>query len=95
MVKNPPANVGDELDPWSRKIPHATEQLNPRVPTIEPGCDLEPMSRNYWAFKLQLLKPMCPRACAPQEKPLQGEAHAPQLEKSLCSNEDPAQPKTN
>ena len=47
MVKTPPANVGDELDPWSRKIPHATEQLNPRVPTIEPGCDLEPMSRNY------------------------------------------------
>ena len=53
-------------------------------------CTLEPMSHNYWAHVLQLLKPICPRACAPQ----QGEAiamrspcittksgpHSPQLE---------------
>ena len=53
-------------------------------------CALEPMSHNYWAHVLQLLKPICPRACAPQ----QGEAtamrspcittksgpHSPQLE---------------
>ena len=48
---------------------------------------------------LQLLKPENPRACATQEKPPQWEALAPQLEsspcspsleKSLCSNEDPA-----
>ena len=52
-------------------------------------CALEPTSHNYWAHVLQLLKPVCPRACAPQ-----GEAtamrrlcittksgpHSPQLE---------------
>ena len=27
VVKNPPANVGDRFDPWSKKIPHAVEQL--------------------------------------------------------------------
>ena len=30
--KNPPAN---RFDPWSRKIPHATEQLSPRTTTTE------------------------------------------------------------
>ena len=35
---------------------------------------------------LQLLKPECPGASAPQkEKPLQREACAPQLENALCS----------
>ena len=30
VVKNPPANAaGHGFDPWSRKIPHATEQLSP------------------------------------------------------------------
>ena len=29
--RDPPANAGgDRLDPWSRKIPHAVEQLKPR-----------------------------------------------------------------
>ena len=52
-----------------------------------------------------LLKPVHPRAHAPQQKRLpQWEAHAPQLgtgpachqpEKSLHSKEDPAQPKLN
>ena len=37
-----------------------------------------------------------PRAHAPpQEKPQQQETRAPQLEKSPCSNELPAQPKIN
>ena len=54
------------------------------------------------AQKTQRLKPEGPRVCAPQEKPLQREAHAPQLEsspcspqleKGLCGIEDPAQPK--
>ena len=66
-------------------------------------CAPEPKSPNYWAHTLQLLKPMGPRAHDPhQEKPLQWEAHGPQLEssprppqleKSLLSNQDPAQPK--
>ena len=29
VVKNPPCNVGHQLDPWSRKIPHAMGQLSP------------------------------------------------------------------
>ena len=58
MIKNPPANGGDGFDPWSRKIPYASE---------------------HRAHVPQLLKPACPRACAPhKEKPLQWEAHMPQ-----------------
>ena len=45
------------------------------------------------AQELQLLKPTHPRARAPQEKPLQWEACRPKLEKTPCSNVDPAQPK--
>ena len=66
------------------------------------ACVLEPGSLNYWAHVLKPLKPEHPRACAlQQKKPLQGEAHilqlesspcSPQLEKSMCSNKDPAQP---
>ena len=56
------------------------------------------------AHESQLLKPVCPRACAlHREKPPQWEARAPQLESSPCSlqlekarsREDPAQPKRN
>ena len=59
---------------------------------------LRPCSR---VWEPQLLKPKCPRASVPQEKPPRWEARAPrwspclpQLEKT-CSNEDPAQPKIN
>ena len=75
---------GTQFDPWSEKIPHASEQLSPCTTTTE--------------------APM-PRAHAPhQEKSPQWEAHAlqqesssclPQLEKSLSSNEDTAEPKIN
>ena len=85
------------LDPWSRKIPHAMEQLT--LSARAPG----PRNRNYRAHTLQLLKPMCPKACAlQQEKPPQWEACA--MKRSLCllplekgpgSTEDLAQPKTN
>ena len=46
------------------------------------------------AWEPQLLKPRRPRACAPQEKP-RSENPTPQLEKSPCSNKDPARPKIN
>ena len=73
----------------------------------DPICyrETKPMRYNYWAHVPQLLKPVHPRAHAMrslQEKPLQWEACAPQLEsrpcslqleKSMCSSEDPAQPK--
>ena len=65
------------------------------------ACALEPGNRNYWVYVTQLLKPKHPRAHTPQqEKPLQAYAlqpefspHLLQLQKSSCSNEDPAQPK--
>ena len=67
------------------------------------ACALEPRSHNCWACVPQLLKPEHHRAHALQQvKPPQREALTPQLEripsplqleKSPCSNEDPAQPK--
>ena len=46
-------------------------------------CALEPRRHNYWALMPQPLKPMNPRAHAPQQKkPLQWEAHTLQLESS-------------
>ena len=43
----------------------------------------KPVLHNYWVHVLQLLKPSCPRACAPQqEKAPQWAARAPQLEKA-------------
>ena len=59
-----------------------------RVPCLvwEDSTCLEatkPLCHNYWPHVLQLLRPMSPRACAPQqEKPLQWEACAAQLESS-------------
>ena len=67
------------------------------------ACALEPGSSKYWAHVLQLQKPTCPsvravrqeqlpqwEACVP---PQESSPHSPQLEKSLRSNNDPAQPK--
>ena len=66
---------------------------------------LDPGSPSYWAHMQQLLKPTYPLARALQQKKLpQWEAcalqlerspHFLQLEKSLHSNKDPAQPKIN
>ena len=57
---------GHGFKPWSRKIPHATEQLSPCTTTTEPTCC------NYWSPHA--------RAHAPQqEKPPQWEARALQL----------------
>ena len=62
------------------------------------------MSGNYQAHTQQQPKPVLPRAHAPQEKPLQWEARAPQqrgapaantTEKPAHSNEDLVQPKIN
>ena len=71
VVKNMPANTGDmsSVPGLGTKIPHATEQLRPCTTTSEP--------------MMLLLKPTCPRICAPQhKKPPQGEADTPQLESS-------------
>ena len=65
-----------------------------------PGSGRSYMPQSNWAQVLQLLKPMCQRACAPQqrshcnEKPVQLESGpcSQQLEKSSHGNRDPAQP---
>ena len=45
---------------------------------------------------LQLLKSVCPRACAPhKEKSLQREAHTPQLDSSPCSPQLEKSPRSN
>ena len=81
------------LDPWSRKIPHAPEQLTLCTAAIEPVL---------WSWRAALLKPTCPRAgVLQQEKSRQREAcslqlesriWSPQLEKSPGNNKDLAQP---
>ena len=87
---------GTWVQAWSRKIPHAVEQLSPCATTTEP-VRLEPLSHNYWAH--------VPRARAPQQKkPPQWEARASQrrvaparrnYRKPVHSYEDPTQPKLN
>ena len=47
---------GTLLWPWSRKIPCALQQLNPRA-TNYWACALEPTSCNCWTQVLQPLKP--------------------------------------
>ena len=38
VVKNPSANAGGHrFEPWSRKIPHAAEQLSPCATATEPA----------------------------------------------------------
>ena len=49
---------GTGFEPWSGKIPHATEQLSPCATTTE-LCAVEPASHNYGAHVPQLLNPTC------------------------------------
>ena len=73
------------LNPWSRKIPHAMEQLKPMRSNYWVWA-LEPMSCNYWTCVPQLLKPDHHRVCA-----LQWEATTINLctamKNSLCSSQ--------
>ena len=97
MVKNPPANAGDTSsipDLGRSHIPWSKWAFLPQLLGL---CSrpLEP----------QLLKPAPTKACVlKQEKTLQWEVcksqpesspHSPQLQKSLCSSDDLAQPKLN
>ena len=77
VVDNLPANAGDKFSSCSGKIPRAAEQVSPCATTIKPVLR---------AWELQLLKSLCPSACAPKrEKPPQWEARTPHLESSPCS----------
>ena len=64
------------FDPWSRKIPHVSEQLNLGGTTTDSVLQ----SPGAATTEAQM-----PRACVPQERPLHWEAHAPQLEHRPCS----------
>ena len=82
---------GHGFDTWSGRIPHVTGQLSPSTAAVRP--------------RVTTTQAHVPRARAPQETPLQGEAFTPQPEsgpcssiatgKSLWNNEDPAQLKIN
>ena len=107
VVKNPPVNAGDmgwipglgrSHMPWGNYSWHHSYWDD----ALEPG------SHKHWGCVLQPLKPRYHRDCAlQQEKALQGKGHAntqcnwrvaPALHnqrKTVCSSEDPAQPKIN
>ena len=76
VVKNPPTGQETRFDPWSRKIPHTSEQL-------------QPLSHTYWACALQQEKAPQGEAHVPQ---LESSPFSLHPEKSPRSNEDPAQP---
>ena len=62
------------LDPRSRKIPHATKQLNHAPQCHNYGaCVVESANHNCWNFIPQLLKLTCPRTCALQQRSHQKE----------------------
>ena len=70
-----------QFDPWSGKIPHATERLRLGATATEPVfTSLEP--------QLLSLSATATEACAlQQDKPPQWEAHALQLESTFaCCN---------
>ena len=78
------------FNPWSRKIPHAKEAWRQRTTTIEPG------SHDYWSphtLEPELHSSVDVPQWEAQAPQLESGPHSPQLEKSLHSNEDPAQPK--
>ena len=56
-----------------------------------PVLEIFHMARGGWAYGPQLLKPACPRACAPQEeKPPRWEARAPRPERACARQQRPS-----
>ena len=85
VVKNLPANAGDAVSIPGLGDPTCSRAAKP-VRHNYWACAPEPESHNCWDHLPQLLKPVRPRAHArQQEKPLQWEARAWQLESSLYS----------
>jgi len=81
-LRNLPANAGHTDSILVQEGSHMPWRNKPR-PHSYWACVLEPRICNYWAHKLQLLKPLRFRAYAlQQEKSLQWEAQEPQLEKA-------------
>ena len=72
------------FDPWSRKIPRASERLSPCVTTTEPT----PESPRRSAHEELLQR----EACAPK---LESSPSPRNYRKPVCSNKDRVQPKIN
>ena len=91
VVKNPPANAGEQFNPWSGKIPHTMEQLS-LCTTPEPTCSSSSTTeaRAIWS-------PCSATIGHGNEKPSHHNQRAAPAchnqRKSTCGNEDPAQPK--
>ena len=86
MVKDLPAKAGDmdsNPGPGRSYMPRSNLAQHAR----------QPLSQHSTAQALQLLKHWALEPMLRNEKPLKWEARLPQLEKSLYSNEDPAQSK--
>ena len=83
------------FNPWSRKKPHAKEQRSPCATTTEP------MLWSPWAATTEAqarCSPCSTREATATRSPLpatKSGPHLPQLEKSPCSNKDPAPSKVN
>ena len=76
-------DMGSIPDPGRPHVPRSKEVRGPQL-----------LGLGSRAREPQLLEPKCPRAHAPQqEKLLQWEAHASQLEEKPRNKEDQAQPK--
>ena len=87
---------GHRFDPWSRKIPHASEQLSPRATITEPTRLRHGSlhASHTEAYTPHTRKPTRYTAHAPQpEKLPHREARTPHPEKSPHSSEELAQPK--
>ena len=79
--------------PWSGKIPHATEQINPCATTTEPVLQSPGTTApEVHAPQSLALQQEGPPQWEAQETQLESSPHLPQPEKSLFNNEDPEQP---
>ena len=100
VVKNLPANTGYTVNPWSRKIPRATEQLSLGATAIEPvlktlgTATTEPLSHNTEARGPQSLC-SATREAPPTTPQPQNSTQSLQLERSPSRKKEPAQPKIN
>ena len=74
--KNPPAKAGDVGSPWSRRIPHAMEQLSLCATTTE--------SMSHNCRSLHILEPVVwkPLQCESWHPARKSSARSPQLEKT-------------
>ena len=99
VVKNPPANAGDMglIPDLGRSSCHrATKPMCHNCWAC--ACVLEPGKCNTWspsALRACALQPEKPWQWVPHATQLESSRHSPQLEKVLCSNRAPAQPKIN